>query len=79
MDADKIIELLGGNTAVANLCGISPQAVADWKLKGIPHYRLVYLGAELERLSHGLVSRRDICPDKWQLIWPELATKEGAI
>lgn len=76
MNANRIIELLGGNTVVAKMCNVSPQAVAEWKVHGIPHLRMVYLGAELERLSHGKISRKDICPNDWSFVWPELAKKK---
>lgn len=45
MDASIIIETLGGATAVARLCECRPQAVSQWKLKGIPKPRLLYLKA----------------------------------
>ena len=31
------------------------------------------LAARIERGSNGNVTRRDLCPDDWQDIWPELA------
>jgi len=40
------------------------------------------LGASLcaaaERESAGAVTRRDLRPDDWRLIWPELAAQEAA-
>lgn len=40
----KIIDTLGGATAVARLCGgISPQAVSSWRRAGIPKARRMYL------------------------------------
>lgn len=40
----KIIDTLGGATAVARLCGgISPQAVSSWRRAGIPRARRMYL------------------------------------
>lgn len=35
-DAITIIDLLGGTCAVAALCGITAQAVSQWKNNGIP-------------------------------------------
>lgn len=34
--------------------------------------------AALERESAGAVTRRDLRPDDWQQIWPELAERKGA-
>ncbi|OZI58971.1 transcriptional regulator [Bordetella genomosp. 1] len=31
---------------------------------------------EIERATEGAVSRRDLRPDEWQRIWPELSRKE---
>ncbi|WP_186072102.1 transcriptional regulator [Burkholderia gladioli] len=34
---------------------------------------------QIEQLTRGLVTRRELRPDDWRDIWPELAeTKEGA-
>lgn len=39
-------------------------------------------GAELAALvelhSHGQVTRRELCPDNWQWVWPELANTQPA-
>jgi DNA-binding transcriptional regulator YdaS (Cro superfamily) len=32
----------------------------------------------IERATDGAVTRRDLRPDDWHLIWPELATTEPA-
>lgn len=31
----------------------------------------------IEELTNGLVSRKDLRPDDWQIIWPELANREN--
>ena len=68
----QIIQLLGGTTKVANLCNVSAPAVAQWKSKGIPYDKLVFLGAELEKQSCGLMSRKVMFPKVYKFIWPEL-------
>lgn len=68
----QIIELLGGPTKIAKICKISVPAVSMWKNTGIPADKMVYLGAMLEQESKGLVTRKDLFPDSYQLIWPEL-------
>lgn len=37
MDANTIIDALGGTGKVAKLCGITPGSVSQWRNKGIPH------------------------------------------
>lgn len=68
----EIIKLLGGPTAVARLLGIKPPSVHRWTETGIPELRLIELGAEIERKSNGQVTRRDLFPERFGLIWPEL-------
>jgi DNA-binding transcriptional regulator YdaS (Cro superfamily) len=68
-----IVELLGGTNKVAKLCQVAPPAVAQWKLRGIPHGQLLFLAAEIEKQSHGLVKRQDLFPKTYRLVWPELA------
>lgn len=45
MDANKIIDALGGTCAVASLCEVGPSAVSQWRENGIPRARLMYLKA----------------------------------
>lgn len=68
----QIIDLLGGTAKVSKLCKVSMPAVAQWKLKGMPSDKLMLLAATLEKESHGLITRKDIFPKTWKLIWPEL-------
>ena len=32
-------------------------------------------GADIERITAGAVTRRDLRPDDWQRVWPELAAQ----
>jgi hypothetical protein len=68
----QIIDLLGGCTKVAKLCRVSVPAVSMWRKKGIPASQFVFLGATLEAQSNGLISRKDILPDTWHIVFPEL-------
>jgi len=43
MDANKIIDALGGTFAVARLCKVKPPSVSEWRKHGIPDARLQYL------------------------------------
>jgi len=67
-----LIDLLGGTNKVAKLCNVAPPAVAQWRLRGLPHGQLIFLAARLEKESHGLVTRKDLFPKSWHFVWPEL-------
>lgn len=44
MDTNKIIDALGGTSAVARLCEIKPPSVSEWRATGsIPKARLMFL------------------------------------
>jgi DNA-binding transcriptional regulator YdaS (Cro superfamily) len=73
-----MIDLLGGNSKVARMCKVRPQAVIYWKEHGIPHGHLLFLAARIEKESHGLVTRKDLFPNNFWLIWPELLEKHNA-
>jgi DNA-binding transcriptional regulator YdaS (Cro superfamily) len=72
MNATAIIRLLGGPTRIAKLVGVSVPAVSMWQNGEIPHDKLIFLAATLEKESHGLVSRKSLFPQTYKLIWPEL-------
>ncbi|MCY1197228.1 putative antitoxin of bacterial toxin-antitoxin system, YdaS/YdaT [compost metagenome] len=57
--------------ALARDVGVSPTLVYQWRTgrRPIP----VEHCAAIERVTGGEVSRRDLRPDDWQRIWPELA------
>jgi DNA-binding transcriptional regulator YdaS (Cro superfamily) len=68
----QLIELAGGTAEVSRLCEVSMAAVAQWKRNGIPRDKLVYMAARIEHNSKGFVSRKDLYPDYYEDIWPEL-------
>ena len=75
----QMIGLLGGVKAVSRKTGVSVQAVNKWKLQdSIPVDKLMMLAALIEKESHGLVTRQDLFPINWYLIWPELLPKNNA-
>lgn len=43
MDANHLIDFLGGTGAVAKLCEVEPASVSEWRRKGIPKARLMFL------------------------------------
>lgn len=69
----EIIHLLGGPTNVARSLGIKPPSVQGWLETGIPEGRLIELAAQIEVKSNGRFSRMLQWPERYALIWPELA------
>jgi DNA-binding transcriptional regulator YdaS (Cro superfamily) len=61
----------GKGTALAQALKVSQPTVSDWSTgkKPVPVERC----AQLERATGGVVTRKDLRPDDWQEIWPELA------
>lgn len=45
--ANTVIDRLGGTTAVARICECKPPSVHQWRIDGIPKYRIQFL-----RLAH---------------------------
>ena len=73
-----IIDLLGGTGKVADMCDVSPAAVSAWKHRGIPADKYMILGARIEKESHGLVSRKDLFPNNFWILWPEMLPKNNS-
>ena len=73
MNDAQLIDMLGRPAKVAKLCGVTVQAVCQWRNNNaIPAAPLMLIAATIERESHGLVTRKDLFPNSWSLIWPEL-------
>jgi DNA-binding transcriptional regulator YdaS (Cro superfamily) len=69
----QLIDLLGKPAKVAKLCGVSVQAVCQWRKKdNIPTGPLTLMAATIERESHGLITRKTLFPNNWWIVWPEL-------
>lgn len=43
IEHSNLIDSLGGTTAVARACEVSPQAVSKWKREGIPKDKLMFI------------------------------------
>ncbi|MAK55443.1 MAG: hypothetical protein CML17_06330 [Pusillimonas sp.] len=56
---------------LARSLGVSSAVVYQWRVKKRP-VPLEYC-ASIERATDGAVTRRDLRPDDWQEIWPEIA------
>lgn len=68
------IQRSGGPVKLAAELGVSVQSVYFWRSgkRGLP----LEHGASIERLTGGAVTRKDLWPDDWQRIWPELESAE---
>lgn len=68
---DKAIEIVGGVGKLAAVVGVVQGAVSNWRIRGsaVPPEHC----ATIEAATNGIVTRRDLRPDDWQKIWPELA------
>lgn len=68
-----VITAIGTQQVVADACGVRQSAVSAWVKRGtVP----VEHCAQIERLTEGKVTRRDLRPHDWARIWPELAVNE---
>ena len=61
----------GRQVELARFLRVAPPVVADWVSgkKPIPIKR----ATAIEAFTEGAVARRDMFPDAWRAIWPELA------
>lgn len=63
---DKAIELAGGVTELARIINARPNQVSNWRTRGVPVDKCV----AIENAVNRAVTRRDLRPHDWQLIWP---------
>lgn len=61
----------GRQAALAKALGFHAPDISRWAdgVRPIP----VQYGAAIEKATDGMVTRKDMFPENWQLIWPELA------
>ena len=43
MDANQVIDQIGGTSEVARICDVTVGAVSQWRTNGIPRARMMYL------------------------------------
>lgn len=72
MNSSELIDKLGGTTAVARLLKVKPPSVHAWRSGTIPEDKLIRLSLFLERA--GIATRKELFPNDWAEIWPELAS-----
>ncbi len=70
----RAAEVVGSQRALAEAIGVTPGAVSQWAigLHAVPVERAV----QIERATGGTVTRRELRPDDWGDIWPELIDAE---
>lgn len=66
----------GRQAALAKHLGVSPPNVVAWTSgeKPIPMIH----AAGIEIFTGGAITRRDLFPDTWHKVWPELATTSAS-
>jgi DNA-binding transcriptional regulator YdaS (Cro superfamily) len=71
---NNAISAAKGVGELARLIGVGQSAVSNWRARGglVP----VEHCAAIEVATAGAVTRRDLRPDDWHRIWPELVTDE---
>ena len=75
MKVAALIDALGGPTAVAHLVSIRAPSVSGWKdVARIPDDKLIRLAVIAE--ARGIATRKDLLPDLWRHVWPELVDAE---
>lgn len=74
MEPIDLIKKLGGTFAVAELANVKPPSVSEWKTNNrIPDDKLMRLAPIAE--ARGIASRKELFPNDWQDIWPEIANQ----
>lgn len=65
----------GSQRSLADKLGITPVLISQWAnaQRPVPPERCV----EIENATAGEVTRKDLRPDDWQKIWPELAATQA--
>lgn len=68
---ERAASVVGGLSALAELVGVSPPTVHEWKTgkRPVPVLRCVSISIA----TGGVVTLKELRPDDWQKIWPEPA------
>lgn len=73
---ETAIETAGGVGKLAAAIGVGQPVVSNWRARGTTPDAVHCVA--IERATDGAVTRRDLRPDDWHLIWPELRKRKGA-
>lgn len=73
MNLDTYLSTVDTAVSLASKLGVTPGFVSQWRtgVRPIPIERC----AAIEKATDGAVTRKDLRPDDWHLIWPELTEK----
>lgn len=71
MKLSEYIKVRGRQAAIARAIEVSPVLIHQWaaELRAVPIERC----NAIEQATGGSVTRKDLRPNDWQSIWPELA------
>lgn len=75
MNLKEYLSERGRQTAIAKATGLAPAYI--WQIANNIRQTPIKYCAAIEQASQGAVTRRDLRPDDWHLIWPELAADHG--
>lgn len=67
------IDKSGGGKALAAILGVTPQAVSNWKDRGVPPGKCKAIEAATG------VSVKELRPEDWRDFWPELDHSEAPV
>lgn len=70
---ERAINYFGGLSKFAKAMGVKPPSVLAWRDsdKPVPIIRCI----EIEKATNGTVTRKDLRPRDYHIIWPELVKK----
>lgn len=73
---ERAIELVGGQSALARLCGVKQGHVWHWlrQAKRVPAERVI----PIEMATKGAVTRHDLRPDLYPVAQEEIAAEDAA-
>lgn len=62
------------NAGLARKLEVAPSLVSQWRngTRPVPFERC----PQIESVTGGLVTRKDLCPGNWHELWPELAEQD---
>lgn len=70
----RACDVVGGMGVLAGIIGVSAPTISQWRAgtRPVPVERCT----AIERATAGAVTRKDLRPDDWMKIWPELTEKK---
>lgn len=74
MNLDDYLSKKGAANRLARLICVNPVLISQWRsfVRPVPISRCVLI----EKATGGKVTRKDLRPEDWQIIWPELVNND---